>query len=79
MESKPKRELVRIVSTPEGQLKLDITGKANGRGVYLCPATECISLAKKKRAISRGLEREIDPLELDRMFEELSAYERENP
>lgn len=79
MESKPKKELVRIVATPENQLKLDFNGKANGRGVYLCPASQCIAMARKKKAVSRGLEREIDPLELEKIFEELSVYERENP
>lgn len=79
MESKPKKELVRIVATPENQLKLDFSGKANGRGVYLCPTNQCISMAKKKKAVSRELEREIDPLELEKIFEELAIYERENP
>ncbi len=79
MESKPKKELIRIVLTPEGELILDATGKANGRGVYLCHDTECIAKAKKKRAISRGLERDVDPAQLEKIFEELSTYERENP
>lgn len=79
MESKPKKELVRIVSNGEGGLMLDPTGKANGRGVYLCPNMECIAKAKKKKAIGRGLERDVDPVELDRIFEELSVYERKDP
>ncbi len=78
MESKPKKELVRIVSTPQGDLMLDFTGKANGRGVYLCQDPECIAKAKKKKAVSRGLEREVDPMQLDKIFEELSAYERKD-
>ncbi len=78
MESKPKKELVRIVSTGEGRLVLDLSGKANGRGVYLCPDNECIAKAKKKKAIGRGLEQDVDPLELDRIFEELSVYERKD-
>lgn len=49
MESKPKRELIRIVAA-EGVPKIDLTGKANGRGIYLCPNTECFSKAKKKKS-----------------------------
>ncbi|HPO04311.1 MAG TPA: YlxR family protein [Bacillota bacterium] len=79
MESKPKKELVRIVCTLQGELMLDYTGKANGRGVYLCPNAECISKARKKKAVGRGFERELEPEQLERIFEELSAYEGENP
>jgi predicted RNA-binding protein YlxR (DUF448 family) len=57
---------------------LDPTGKANGRGVYLCPNSECIEKAKKKRAINRGLKRDIDQQQLEKVFEELSAYERKD-
>ncbi|HOA42820.1 MAG: YlxR family protein [Bacillota bacterium] len=78
MESKPKKELVRIVYDPLGNLVLDPTGKANGRGVYLCPNSECIEKAKKKRAINRGLKRDIDQQQLEKVFEELSAYERKD-
>jgi predicted RNA-binding protein YlxR (DUF448 family) len=78
MESKPKKELIRIVSDPQGGLMLDSTGKANGRGVYLCPDRECIEKARKKRAINRGLNREVDQQQLDKIFEELSVYERKD-
>ena len=59
MESKPKKELIRIVGEGEHDLKIDATGKANGRGVYLCPKGDCFAMARKKRAISRSLEMEI--------------------
>ncbi len=78
MESKPKKELIRVVSAAGGELTLDATGKLNGRGVYLCPDPECISKAKKKKAISRGLEQEIDQQQLDKIFEELSVYARKD-
>ena len=55
MESKPKKELVRIVASKEGDVRLDPSGKANGRGAYLCPNTECLAKAKKKNAFSRNL------------------------
>ena len=50
MESKPKRDLVRIVASEEEGLKIDPSGKANGRGAYLCPNPECVEKAKKKKA-----------------------------
>ena len=76
MESKPKKDLIRIVGEGEHDLKIDATGKANGRGVYLCPKGDCFAMARKKRAISRSLEMEISSQVLDRIFEELKQYER---
>ena len=75
MESKPKKELIRIVYTTEGQLTLDSTGKINGRGVYLCPDPSCIAKAKKKNAIGRGLERDVAQEQLNEVYEELLIYE----
>ena len=54
-----KKELIRVVRTPEGAVILDSTGKANGRGAYLCRKSECLQLAVKKRALQRALKCEI--------------------
>jgi predicted RNA-binding protein YlxR (DUF448 family) len=54
MESKPKRSLLRLVAE-DGKPAFDPTGKANGRGVYLCRDVECFDKARKKKAIARGL------------------------
>jgi predicted RNA-binding protein YlxR (DUF448 family) len=70
MESKPKRELMRITAA-EGGAKADPTGKANGRGIYLCRRMECFAKAKKKRAINRGLEVNLTEIQLDQLFGEL--------
>lgn len=75
MESKPKSELVRIVYTPEGDLIRDVKGKANGRGVYLCKNPACLATAKKKKAIQRGIQRDISEEQLNRLFEELAMFE----
>ena len=53
-EMKPKRELVRVVRSPEGAISLDKTGKANGRGAYLCPNPECLKKLKKRRGLERA-------------------------
>jgi predicted RNA-binding protein YlxR (DUF448 family) len=53
-ESKPKKDLLRIVASDDG-VSVDLTGKANGRGVYLCRNEACFDMARKKKAASRGL------------------------
>ena len=53
-EMKPKIELMRIVRTPEGDIKLDPTGKLNGRGAYICKSAECLKKARKTGALSRA-------------------------
>lgn len=58
-EGKPKRELIRVVKNKEGQVSVDVTGKAQGRGAYLCPSLECLEKAKKTKALSRTLEIEM--------------------
>lgn len=51
-----KRELVRIVKTPEGEIVLDATGKKSGRGAYVCRNPECLRKARKSRALERAFE-----------------------
>lgn len=54
-EMKNKRDLIRIVRTPEGELFLDDTGKKSGRGVYICANNECFLKASKAKSIERAL------------------------
>lgn len=58
-EMKQKRELIRIVKTPEGEVRLDMTGKLNGRGAYICKSSECLKKARKSGALSRAFGTEI--------------------
>lgn len=58
-EKKPKRELVRVVRSPQGEVSFDVTGRKAGRGVYICPDKACLHKAIKSRALSRALECEI--------------------
>ena len=55
-ERKAKRELIRIVRTPEGDVKLDFSGKMNGRGAYICPQSDCLKKAIRSKALDRSLE-----------------------
>ena len=54
--SRPKRELVRIVRTPDGQIEVDETGRRAGRGAYVCRTAACLTIANTKGALSRALE-----------------------
>ena len=58
-EMKAKKELVRVVRSPEGEISLDFRGKAPGRGAYVCPQAECLRRAIKSRALERGLDCQI--------------------
>ena len=58
-EQKQKRELIRVVRTKEGQVLLDFTGRANGRGAYICANPECLTKAEKRKSLERALETEI--------------------
>jgi predicted RNA-binding protein YlxR (DUF448 family) len=70
-ESFPKKELLRIVRTPEGEVKVDETGKMNGKGAYISRSPEALALAKKKKVLNRALEVDIPEevyVELDRII-----------
>ncbi len=58
-EMKPKKELIRVVRSPEGAISLDFRGKAPGRGAYLCPDPVCMKRAVKSKALNRAFETEI--------------------
>ena len=53
---RPKRELIRAVRSPEGEITLDFKGKAPGRGAYLCPDPACLKKARKSRALERAFD-----------------------
>ena len=55
-EMKPKKELIRVVRTPEGEIVADETGRRNGRGAYLCRSEACLAKALKIKALERALE-----------------------
>lgn len=74
-EMKPKKELVRIVRSKEGDVSIDLTGKKSGRGAYLSKDKEAVLLAKKKNILSNHLEVTVK----DEIYEELlELIEKEN-
>ena len=58
---KEKRELIRIVRTPEGEVAIDLTGKRSGRGAYVCRQAECLKRAIRQRQLERQLEITLTP------------------
>lgn len=58
-EMKPKQQLTRIVKTPDGEIKLDTTGRLNGRGAYICKSADCLKKAQKAGALSRAFETDV--------------------
>ena len=54
-EQKPKNELIRVVRSPEGEISLDLKGKASGRGAYICKKSECFSKARKAKRFEKAL------------------------
>ena len=72
-ERKAKKELIRVVRTPEGTVNLDFGGKMNGRGAYICPQMECLKKALKSKALDRSLEVSIPQDVYDRLEKEMEA------
>lgn len=60
MEMKSKKELIRIVRSPEGIVSVDLTGKKPGRGAYICKSEECLEKAFKAKRLNRNLQTTID-------------------
>ena len=72
-EMKPKKELLRVVRSPEGTVCLDLRGKASGRGAYVCPNAECLKRAIKTKALARAFETEIPQEVYDSLLAEMEA------
>ena len=72
-EMKNKRDLIRAVRSPEGEITLDFKGKKPGRGAYVCPQAECLREARKSRALERAFSAAIPP----EVYEQLEEQMRE--
>lgn len=72
-EMHDKRELVRVVKSPDGEISLDLTGKKSGRGAYVCKDINCLKKARKKKAFDRAFGVAIDSAVYDKMEEEINA------
>ncbi|MBU5455784.1 RNase P modulator RnpM [Caproiciproducens sp. MSJ-32] len=71
MEMKPKKELIRVVKSPELEVSVDLTGKKSGRGAYICRNIECLEKAFNTKRLSRSLDIAIDESVYNRLKEEI--------
>ncbi len=76
-EMKSKKEMMRVIKTPEGEICLDITGKKNGRGAYLCIQKECLHKAHKNKGLERSFKMSIPEEIYDTLDKEFEAIEAE--
>ena len=74
-EMKPKKELIRVVRSPEGTVSLDFKGKLPGRGAYVCPDSACLARARKARALERAFDTALPP----EVYEALEQQMKEAP
>ncbi|HEY8552203.1 MAG TPA: YlxR family protein [Thermaerobacter sp.] len=70
---RPKRELLRVVRTPEGEVLFDPTGRKAGRGAYLCPDPQCLDRALRARELGRALKTEVDPATVEALRRQLAT------
>ena len=71
-EMKRKKELIRAVKSPVGEISLDLTGKKSGRGAYICPDKNCFDKARKGKRLERALETQIPDSVYDAMAKKLN-------
>lgn len=76
-EHKPKKELIRVVRSPEGEVSLDFVGKKSGRGAYLCKDINCLTKARKTRQLERALEIAIPDEVYDKLEQQLREQQPE--
>ena len=73
--SKDKKELIRVVKNAEGEISVDLTGKKNGRGAYICHDVNCLKMAKKASRLERAFECQISEEIYERLMQEIQADE----
>lgn len=76
-ESKPKKELIRVVKTGDGEIFLDETGRKNGRGAYICFNNECLEKAIKSKALNRAFEMQIEDTTYDKLRESINLLKKQ--
>ena len=72
---KEKKQMIRVVRTPEGEMTLDRSGRMNGRGAYICPSRECLEKAIRNRSLNRSFRAEVSAEVTDRLRQEIADIE----
>ena len=75
-EMKSKREMIRIIKTPEGEIVLDAGGRKNGRGAYICPNSDCLEKARRSKGLERSLKTAIPEEIYKQLTEEMRELEK---
>ena len=75
-QSKAKKELIRIVRDKENNVFVDLTGKQNGRGAYICKDSECLKKAIKTKALNRAFKVEVSDEVYEKLLAELESYDK---
>lgn len=75
-EMKGKKELIRVIKTPEDEIVLDETGRKNGRGAYICKNHECFQKAKKTKALERSLKIKVSDEIYNELEKEMNSFDR---
>lgn len=76
-QMKPKKDMMRVLKTPEDEMTLDTTGKKNGRGAYLCKDMECLKKARKNKGLERSFKMSIPDTVYDSLIKEFGAEDAE--
>ena len=74
-EMKNKPDMIRVIRTPEGEIRIDATGRMNGRGAYICRSTDCLSKARKARRLEKSFSCKIEESVYEVMMNELGSEE----
>ena len=74
-EMKEKKHMLRVIKTPENEIVLDVTGRKNGRGAYICANPQCLQKARKTKGLERSLKAAIADEVYDSLEKEMSAFE----
>ncbi|CAM2890937.1 YlxR family protein [Paenibacillus sediminis] len=73
----PKKELIRVVKTPDDEVLIDLSGKKSGRGAYLCGKVSCFKLAQKNKSLDRALKHQVKPEIYEQLAQDFISVEDE--
>jgi len=76
-EIKNKKELIRVIKTNENEILIDVTGKKNGRGAYICPSLECLKKAMKSKGLERSLKTAVPEDIYQQLEKELTGLDKQ--
>ena len=75
-EMKGKKEMIRVIKTPEDEIMIDATGKKNGRGAYICPSSACLAKAIKSKGLDRSFKMSIPKEVYEQLTKEMEEIDR---